>query len=111
MGGIELIVTELELTAVPLTVDATPKEKFDVGSVTVRPILIVSPAAMLQVLSSVMTSAPVATEPPPDWNWKQSSTSETLLNLVVATTALLTLSVTVIESPLGMAMGAVMVIT
>jgi hypothetical protein len=45
-----LIVTVLEATVLPLTVEATLNEKFDVGSVTVRPTFTVSPAAILQPL-------------------------------------------------------------
>jgi hypothetical protein len=106
----------LEATAEPLTVDATLNEKFDVGFVTVKPIFTVSPAAMLQVLLRVMTRAPEATEAPPAAVDSRQlaafvSTSDTVVTTVVATTWLLSLSVTVIVSPLGIALGAVIVIT
>ena len=108
-----LIVTELELTAVPLTADATLKEKFDVGSVTVRSILIVSPAAILQMLSRMMTRPLLVSRPPLVPAWRQfaafSSTSETLV--APDTGTLPALSVTVMLSPAGMALGATAVIT
>jgi hypothetical protein len=111
-----LMVTVLEATVEPLTVDATLKEKFDVGLVTVRPIFTVSPAAILHALSRVMTRGLAAdVTPPPDWRQlaATASTSETLVGAttVEPTTLLPSLSVTVIVSPLGMALGAVMVIT
>jgi hypothetical protein len=111
-----LIVIVFEATAEPLTVEATLNEKLDVGSMTVRPIFTTSPAAILQVLLSVITRAPEATDAPPEAVDSRQlaalvSTSDTVSTLVVATTALASLSVTVIVSPLGMALGAVSVIT
>jgi hypothetical protein len=112
-----LMVTVLEATVEPLTVDATLKEKFDVGLVTVRPIFTVSPAAILHALSRVMTSGLAGRDatPPPDCRQlaATASTSETLVGAttVEPVTLLLSLSVTVIVSPLGIALGAVIVIT
>jgi hypothetical protein len=113
VGGTALIVTELELTAVGLVVDATLNEKFDVGSVTVRPILTVSQPAILQVLSRMITRPlVVVAEPPLVPFWTQlaafPSTSETLV--APDTGTLPALSVTVMVSALGMALGAVVVI-